>query len=332
MTQPVDTAAPPAFADLLPAPILDAVEALGLRVSGHLQALNSYENRVYQIGLEDAAPVIAKFYRQGRWTDAAIREEHDFALELAGHEVPVVAPLRLQGNTLHHHAGYRYALFPRVGGHWPALDDEDTQLRLGQLLGRLHAVGASRGFAHRPTLAADAMLDAPAARLRASGLIPDYLRVAYDSLIADLRLRVLAAFAAAGEVASLRLHGDFHPGNVLAREAGLRLVDLDDCRMGPAIQDLWMLLSGERAERSLALSVLLEGYETFMDFDRRELLLIEPLRTLRMVHYAGWLAERANEPAFQQAFPWFGAARYWEEHILALREQLATLDEAPLVV
>lgn len=326
---PTDT---PAFADLLPEPILDAVETLGLHASGHLQPLNSYENRVYQLGLEEGGYVIAKFYRHKRWTDAAIQEEHDFARELAAHEVPVVAPMVLNDATLHHHAGYRYALFPRVGGHWPALDEPDLQLRLGQLLGRLHAAAANRSFVHRPTLSIQTMLDLPSARLRASGLMPQYLEAAYNSLIVDLTQRVQAAFAKADKVTTLRLHGDFHPGNVLARDHELWLVDLDDCRMGPAVQDLWMLLSGERAERALALSTLVEGYETFIDFDRRELILIEPLRTLRIVHYAGWLAERAQEPAFIQAFPWFGSQRYWEEHVLALREQLAALDEPPLAI
>ena len=314
-----------------PDAVLDAVETTGLLTDGRLLALNSYENRVYQIGLEGEQPVVAKFYRPGRWSDAQIEEEHGFALELAEAEIPVVAPLLIGGRSLFHHAGFRFALFPRQGGHAPELEDRDTLLWLGRFLGRIHAVGRSRPFRERPALTPERFGDESVATLRAGGWLPPHLESAFDSLADDLMLSVRAAWDRAGDFARIRLHGDCHPGNLLWRD-GPFFVDLDDCQSGPAVQDLWMLLSGEPAEMSRQLGDLLEGYGQFCDFDMRELLLVEALRTLRMLHHAAWLARRWEDPAFPAAFPWFGAPRYFEDLILSLREQLAAMQEPPLAV
>jgi Ser/Thr protein kinase RdoA (MazF antagonist) len=320
------------FDELGPDQVLDAVEAAGFRCDGRFLALNSYENRVYQVGLEDAAPVVAKFYRPGRWNDDAIREEHAFSIQLATAEIPVVAPLEIAGETLLRHDGFRFAVFPRRGGRWPELDDPDTREWLGRFLGRIHAQAATAAFRFRPVLDRETFGVEPSNYLLEAGLIPPYLIAAYRTLISDLLVRFDVCYARAGQVAYIRLHGDCHPGNILWTDAGPHYVDLDDCRTGPAVQDLWMLLSGDRAEQGLQLSDIIAGYEEFYDFDRRELHLIEALRTLRMIHYAAWLARRWSDPAFPQAFPWFGGDRYWEEHILALREQAALLDEPPLVI
>lgn len=322
----------PPFDGLGPDQVLDAVEAAGLRCDGRFLALNSYENRVYQVGLEDAAPVVAKFYRPGRWSEQAILEEHAFSIQLATAEIPVVAPLEVDGHTLLEHEGFHFAVFPRRGGRWPELDDPDTREWLGRFLGRIHAQAATAAFEHRPVLSRQTFGVEPSVYLLESGWIPKYLIPAYRSLIDDLLDRIGEAYERAGSVAQIRLHGDCHPGNILWTDDGPHFVDLDDCRTGPAVQDLWMLLSGERAEQGVQLSDIIAGYEEFYDFDRRELHLIEALRTLRMIHYAAWLARRWKDPAFPQAFPWFGQERYWEEHILALREQASLLDEPPLAI
>ncbi len=323
---------PHPYAALAPEIVLTAVEALGVTSNGRLLALNSYENRVYQVGLDDAEPLVVKFYRPGRWSDQAILEEHAFAAELVRCEIPVVAPLPFNGATLHYHQGFRYAVFPRRGGRSPELDDPDTRVRLGRFLGRIHAVGASRSFVHRPALGITEYGEAPRRYLLEQGFIPAHLVSAYETLSRDLLAMIRRCYARVGEFGQLRLHGDCHLGNILWTEAGPHFVDLDDCLCGPAIQDLWMLLSGSRAEMMLQLSDLLAGYEDFYELDRRELGLLEALRTLRMMNYSGWLARRWSDPAFPFAFPWFGNDRYWEEHILALREQAAALDEPPLVV
>lgn len=316
---------------LTPDTVLDAVEQTGFGPNGSLLALNSYENRVYQVGLEAGDFLVAKFYRPGRWKDAAILEEHAFAAELAGHEIPVVMPLADEaGETLHRHAGFRFALYPRRGGRWPELEDPEVLLRLGRFLGRLHSVGAARPFSHRPALDLASFGTASYDYLLEQEILPADYHGQYRDLAGELLELIAAGFERAGGVARLRLHGDFHPGNILWTERGAHIVDLDDCRSGPAIQDLWMLLSGERKQMTLMLSDLLEGYEEFYDFNRRELHLIEPLRTLRIIHYAAWLAGRRDDPAFAQAFPWFNSPRYWEEHILTLREQRLRLEEPPL--
>jgi Ser/Thr protein kinase RdoA (MazF antagonist) len=320
------------YQDLTPDCVLDAVDSAGFRTDGRLLALNSYENRVYQVGIDGAAPVVAKFYRPGRWSDEAILEEHTFAAELAEREVPVVAPLpNGQGETLQRHGGFRFALYPRRGGHWPELEDEEVLLRLGRFLGRLHTVGSMRPFGHRPELNAGTFGDAPVRYLLESGTIPREYLNRYTAATAKLLESVRVAYAEAGRVNLLRLHGDFHPGNILWTESGAHLVDLDDARNGPAVQDLWMLLSGERPQMTRQLSALLDGYEEFAEFDRRELHLVEALRALRLVHYAAWLAQRWDDPAFPLAFPWFNTPKYWEEQILVLEEQLHRLELPPLV-
>ena len=317
------------FSTLTPDLVLDAVESIGYLSDARVLALNSYENRVYQVGIEGETPLIAKFYRPDRWSDAAIREEHSFSAELAEHEVPVVAPLTRDGETLFEHGGFRFALFPRRGGRAPEPGNLDQLYRLGQLLGRMHAIGASRPFAHRETLAVDNFGHAALASLLDGGFVPRSLLPAYESVARDLLARLDELFARA-RYTSIRLHGDCHPGNLLHRDDAFHVVDLDDCRMGPAVQDLWMMLAGERHERLGQLSELMDGYQEFHEFNPRELPLIEGLRTLRLMHYSAWLARRWDDPAFPMSFPWFGSERYWGEQILILREQLSALDEEPL--
>ena len=298
-------------------------------------ALNSYENRVYRLSMEDGPPCVAKFYRPGRWSDAQILEEHAFVAELAEREVPVVAPRAFSGGaTLVSFAGYRFAVYPLCGGRAPELDLGDTREWLGRYIGRIHAVGSAGRFDARPRLDIASFGEEPRDWLLANGFIPVDLLEAYRSVAAQALAGVARCFARADDVAMLRLHGDCHAGNVLwipdGPLAGPHFVDFDDSRTGAAVQDLWMLLSGERGEMSRQLSELLEGYEDFMTFDRRELHLIEPLRTLRLIHYAAWLARRWHDPAFPAAFPWFNTQRYWQDRILELREQIALMDEPPL--
>lgn len=320
-----------AYLQLQPDDILAAVESRGFRCDGRLLALNSYENRVYRIGREDDTPLVGKFYRPARWSDAAIDEEHRFAIELAEAEIPVVPPIRVAGDTLHHHAGFRFALYPCHGGHAPELDNLELLRQLGRLIGRIHAAGAGESFRHRPNIDRDTYGVESCDFLLDSGFIPADLEPAYVSLCEDLLTAVDACYERAGYPPALRLHADFHPGNVLVLEDRVHIVDLDDARMGPAIQDLWMFLSGDRAEQTPQLDELLGGYTEFMRFDACQLHLIEALRTLRVMHYAAWLARRWDDPAFKTAFPWFNSHRYWDEHILALREQAAAMQESPLV-
>jgi Ser/Thr protein kinase RdoA (MazF antagonist) len=323
---------PTPYAGLDPDTVIAAIESMGLPCDGHLLALNSYENRVYQVGIEDSAPVVAKFYRPGRWPDAAILEEHAFALELTEREIPVVAPLAWNGVTLHVHAGFRFAVYPRRGGRWPDLDEPEHREWMGRFIGRMHALGAVHPFQHRPELDIASFGVHPYRFLLEEGFIPGHVRDAYRTVVEDLLVSIEAAFERAGDYPRLRLHGDCHRGNILWTDAGPHFVDLDDCRMGPAVQDLWMLLDGDRSHMAMQLSDIVEGYDQFYDFRPRELNLIEALRTLRMIHYAGWLARRWEDPAFPRAFPWFGTTRYWEEHVLALREQAAALTEPPLMI
>ncbi|MDA8127987.1 MAG: serine/threonine protein kinase [Betaproteobacteria bacterium] len=284
------------YSALTPDCVLDSLDSTGLRADGRLLALNSYENRVYQMGVEDAAPVVAKFYRPGRWTDAAILEEHAFTAELAEGDIPVVAPLVLNAATLHRHAGFRFAVYPQQGGRPPEFDRPDTLRRMGRFLGRIHAVGARAAFAHRPALDIETFGHASRDVLRSGRWLPDDLAAAWDSVVEHALAGVAHCYDRAGPVRALRLHGDCHAGNVLWTDAGPHFVDFDDSRMGPAVQDLWMLLSGERAEQAAQIGEILEGYEAFMAFDRRELHLVEALRTLRLIHYAAWLARRWDEP------------------------------------
>lgn len=321
----------PPFAALTPDFVLNALDGAGLRCDGRLLALNSYENRVYQAGMEDGPPLVAKFYRPGRWSDAAILEEHAFVQELAEREIPVVPALPLaDGQTLHWADGYRFAVFPRQGGRTPELDDSDTLEWLGRFIGRIHAVGALSAFQERPALDIASFGEEPRDYLLAHGFIPPDLRPAWESVVNQALDGARRCFERAGDIRRIRLHGDCHMGNVLWTGDGPHFVDFDDARTGPAVQDLWMLLSGERADQSRQLADILAGYEDFHDFDPRELHLVEALRTLRLIHYAAWLARRWDDPAFAAAFPWFNTQRYWEERVLELREQIALMDEAPL--
>ena len=320
------------FADLSPDLVLDAVETLGLETDGHLLALNSYENRVYQVGIDEDTPVIVKFYRPGRWSEAAILEEHDFTQELADLEIPAVPPAGYDGRTLHAHRGFRFSVTPRRGGRAPELGDPKVLEWIGRFIGRIHAVGGTRPFQQRPTLDIASFGDEPRAHLLANGWIPPDLEEAYRSVSEHALAGVRDCFARAGEVRHLRLHGDCHLGNMLWTEDGPHFVDFDDTRMGPAIQDLWMLLSGERAEMSAQLGHVLAGYEDFHSLDLRELHLVEALRTLRLLHYSAWIARRWNDPAFPAAFTWFGTQLYWQDRILELREQIAAMEEGPLWV
>jgi Ser/Thr protein kinase RdoA (MazF antagonist) len=309
---------------------LNAVESVGFRSDGRLLALNSYENRVYQIGLEEGAPLIAKFYRPKRWTDEAILEDHSFVQELIDHEIPVVPAMLLNGKTLHTFEGFRFSVFPKHGGRAPELEGRSTLEWMGRFLGRIHAIGSLKPYQERPTLDIKSFGEQPRDYLLSHKFIPADLDTAYRSAV-DLALDgVRYCFTRAGEVASLRLHGDCHVGNVLWTDQGPHFVDFDDSRMGPAVQDLWMLLSGDRADMVRQLTDVLAGYEDFCDFNERELHLIEALRTLRLIHYAAWLAHRWDDPAFKQTFPWFNTQRYWQDRILELREQIALMDEPPL--
>jgi len=326
----MNTVNPTPYADLGPDRVLDAVESLGLPVDGRLLALNSYENRVYQVGLEDEAPVIAKFYRPGRWSDAAIGEEHAFMLALAELEIPAIVPLCIGGETLHRFEGYRFSLTPRHGGRHPELGDLDVLEWIGRFIGRIHALGAVEPFRYRPTLDIAHFGVESRDYLLADDWIPVDLLDAYTSVVDQALRGVCDCYARAGSIQNIRLHGDCHLGNLLWTDAGPHFVDFDDARQGPAVQDLWMLLSGEREEMSRQLAAVLAGYEDFQEFDTRELHLIEALRTLRLIHHAAWIARRWSDPAFPAAFTWFGDMHYWQNHILQLREQIAAMDAGPL--
>ncbi|NIE66669.1 serine/threonine protein kinase [Burkholderia sp. Ax-1719] len=327
-----DSSAP--YARLTPECVLDAVDGVlmptGRRTDGRMLALNSYENRVYQVGVEDEAPLVAKFYRPGRWSDEAILEEHAFVADLAAREIPAVPALVLEGRSLHEHEGYRFALFERRGGRAPDLDRSETLEWIGRFIGRIHAVGAAQPYRARPAIDIQSYGYEPRAYLLEHGFVPDNVRDAWQTAVGLALEGVEAAFERAGDVRQLRLHGDCHPSNVLWTDAGPHFVDFDDSRMGPAIQDLWLLLPGDRADASRSLADLLAGYEDFCEFDQRELHLVEALRTLRLIHYSAWLARRWHDPAFPAAFPWFNTQRYWEERILELREQIGAMQEGPL--
>ncbi|MGC1522661.1 MAG: serine/threonine protein kinase [Steroidobacteraceae bacterium] len=318
------------YSELSPETVLDAIEAAGFSCDGRVLALNSYENRVYQIGIEDAAPVVAKFYRPARWSDAAIREEHAFAWELAAQEIPVVAPLVRDGATLHVHRGFRYAVFPRRGGRWPELGTADDREWVGRFLGRIHAVGRAARFQERSRFSLEVLGRQSRDFVLEGDWMPDYLATKYADVTLDLLHEVeVRAEGWRGAVLG-RILGDCHRGNILWTDQGPHFVDLDDCLTGPAIQDLWMLLAGGREEMRTQLHDLLKGYEQFLPFDRAEIALIEPLRALRMIHYSAWLARRWHDPAFPRAFPWFAEPRYWEQHYRSLEEQLAAVVDTPL--
>ena len=317
------------FSRLTPDAVLDAVAAAGFPPDGRLLALNSYENRVYQVWLDEregaSGAVVAKFYRPGRWSDAQVDEEHAFARELAEREIPVVAPLKsLRFND------FRIAIYPRCGGRAPELGDAKTLQWIGRFIGRIHAVGSTRAFRHREALNAQTFGREPRAFLLGTSFIPADLLDAWKAVTQQALQSIERCYQRAGEVRTLRLHGDCHVGNILWTDAGPHFVDLDDARMGPALQDLWMLLSGDRASMARELGDVLAGYEDFAELDRRELHLLEALRTLRLIHYSAWIARRWDDPAFPAAFPWFDTQRYWQDRILELREQISLMDEEPL--
>ncbi len=319
------------FDTLTPDTVLDALAGIGLYGDGRLLALNSFENRVYQAHLESGEAVVLKFYRPGRWSDAQIGEEHRFAQELADAEVPAVPPLRVQGATLHHHAGFAFSVSPRRGGRRPELDDPEVLEWVGRFLARIHTVGATHPFEHRPALDPVTLGYEPRDWLLAHGNLPLEVARPWREAVDAALGAVARAFDNAAGVTTLRLHGDCHPGNILWTPEGPHFVDLDDARTGPAVQDLWMLLGGDRLQQQRQLGALLDGYEQFRDFDRRELALIEPLRTLRLIHYSAWLARRWDDPIFPINFPWFGTPAYWTEQTQWLVQQCEAMEHPPLV-
>ena len=309
------------YESLTPEIILQALESVDLNPTGSLLALNSYENRVYQVELEDHSFVIAKFYRPGRWSNAAILEEHAFSYELAEQDIPVICPIRLEGQSLSEFEGFRFSVYPRRGGRWPELDDKETLQQLGRLIGRIHSIGRTSRFEHRKKLTVAEFGQASLDFLLENKFIPAELLHNFQQA-AQLLLDQVASMFEAVMPGYLRIHGDFHPGNILSIDHDFHFVDLDDCCMGPAIQDLWMMLSGDQSEMANQLNMILEGYETFHEFDYSEIALIEALRGLRLIYYCGWLARRWSDPAFPKHFPWFNTPRYWEEQMITFREQL----------
>lgn len=322
---------PHPFETLTPSFILDAVESHGYWSDGRSFPLNSYENRVYQVGIEGSEPLIAKFYRPGRWTDEQILEEHELCFELVEKELPVVAPMVKDGVSLFHSGDFRFALYPRKGGHAPELDNPDNLFILGRLLGRMHLVGAVKPFEHRPQVDVQSYGHDSVAFV-SEHFIPAELKLSYDSLTRDILQLIEEIVARVGDVRQIRVHGDCHGGNMLWRDDAPHFVDFDDSRMAPAIQDIWMLLSGGRSEQLAQISEIIEGYNEFNDFQLKELQLVEVMRTLRMLHYSAWLARRWEDPAFPHSFTWFNTVRYWSEHILELREQFAALQEPGLTL
>lgn len=315
---------------LTPDLVIDAVESAGFLSDARLLALNSYENRVYQVGIEDGIPLIAKFYRPERWSEAQIMEEHAFSLELKDADISVVAPMvDDEGTTLHNYADFQFALFERRGGYPPELDNLDNVLVLGRTLGRIHGVGRAGKFKHRNTMTVQRMVS-DSREFLLDGFIPKELTPAYESLTLDLEQAVKSLYGESQEGDLIRVHGDCHVGNILWRDETAHFVDLDDCCSAPAVQDLWMFLNGERHDKQLQLSEFVEGYSEFCDFDPRQLRWVEALRTMRLIHYAAWLGRRWEDPAFPHSFTWFNTERYWAEHILELREQMSALQEEPL--
>ena len=322
---------PHPYEHLTPDVVLDAVESLGYLSDARILALNSYENRVYQVGIEGQEPIITKFYRPERWSRAQILEEHHFAFELVDLDVPVVPPVQIHGASLHHFEGFDFAVYQRKGGHAPELDNPDHLLVLGRLMGRLHNCGRTQPFATRPSFNLQEFARDSQQFLLHNQFIPDHLTTAYQTLTDDL-IDATETIWQSVSTESIRLHGDCHPGNILWRDDSAFFVDLDDARSGPAVQDLWMLLSGDRASQTGQLSEILEGYQQFASFNFAELNLIETLRTWRIMHYAAWLGRRWQDPAFPHSFPWYNSERFWAEHILELREQLAAINEPPLAL
>jgi len=330
----MDNALEDDYQALSPDLVIDAIESKGYLSNLRVLALNSYENRVYQVGIEEDKPIIAKFYRPHRWTDEQIIEEHQFSQQLVDNDIPVIPPLKdKDGKSLFYSHGYRFSLYERKGGRAPELSDHEHLYQLGRYIGRIHATGAASDYKYRPAINTKTFLTEPYEYLLKTDFLPSYLMPAYTSLMDDLIGQVLEHYQQI-EFTNIRLHGDCHVGNILWTDhgdnQGPEFLDFDDSRMGPAVQDIWMLLSGSEDEQRLQLQEILEGYEEFYQFNKAEIGLIESLRTMRLVHYAAWIARRWQDPAFPMAFPWFGEDRYWEQHILELREQLANLYHKPL--
>jgi Ser/Thr protein kinase RdoA (MazF antagonist) len=325
----VDALARP-FEALSPDVVLDAAASIGIEGDGRLLALNSYENRVYRVGT-DTDYLVLKFYRAARWSDAQIAEEHEFTAEMAAAELPVAAPLRIDGGTLFEYRGYRFCAFPWMPGRAPELDAAQSLTLLGRAIARIHQIGCVRPFRVRPRLDAQRLGWQARTAVLASGLIPEELARRYEEVSGELLEAVEAVFESAGDVGAIRIHGDCHLGNLLWNERGPVFVDLDDCMMGPRVQDLWMLLSGPPEVQQRQWGEILEGYQQFADFDYREVLLVEALRSLRMLHHAAWVAQRWGDPAFPRAFPWFGERRNWENYLLDLLEQSSNMHEQPLL-
>lgn len=333
------------YSKLDPDTVINAVESRGFLSDARVLALNSYENRVYQIGIEDEQPIVAKFYRPNRWTNKQILEEHLFSRELHELDIPAIPPIYLSGKTdskdienrekqeesLFNYKGYRFSLYLRRGGRAPELTDLDQLFWLGKLMGRIHAIGKTSTFKYRPTLSIESFINRPFEFILSNNFMPPLFIDSYKAIVNDILHHVESNYQKFPPNL-IRLHGDCHPGNILWTDNGPHFVDFDDSRNGPAIQDLWMLLSGERHDQEKQLREILEGYEEFCDFDRTELNLIESLRSMRIIHYAGWLAKRWDDPAFPRAFPWFNTEQFWGEHILQLKEQLAILQEPPLQI
>ncbi len=334
-----------AYEHLTPDVVLDALASVGLHGDGRLMALSSYENRVYQVHLENSVGkaaaagdiVVVKFYRPDRWTEAQIIEEHAFAAELMAAEIPVVGALQLHSHTLHHFGGFSFSVSPSRGGRRPELDNMEVLEWIGRFLARIHTVGSAKPFAHRPALNLQTFGFDSRDMLLKGGYLPLDMESRWLKAFEEAMLTAQTVFESAGDITTLRLHGDCHPGNILWTPEGLpgagpHFVDLDDARSGPAVQDLWMLVSGDRAQCTRQLGALVDGYEEFREFDRRELALIEPLRTLRLVHYSAWLAQRWHDPIFPINFPWFGSSDYWKGQVDMLEEQIEAMQEAPLIV
>ena len=320
-----------AYKNLSPDDVLNTIDTFGYQTDGRLLALNSYENRVYRVGIADGSSVIAKFYRPQRWSDQAILEEHSFTNELYDLEIPVVPPIKFDGQTLLFYEDYRLALFPNRGGRAPDLESFEQLEQMGRFMGRIHQVGKNKSFSQRPTLDIQSFGYAPREFILQNNFIPADLLEAYTSLSEQLLVEASLCYERAGETVLIRCHGDCHPSNVLWTDEGPHIVDFDDARMAPSIQDIWMFVAGDRNDQTAFLDAVLSGYSEFCEFDPRELHLIEALRTLRLIHYYGWLAKRWDDPAFKMAFPWFNSQQCWEEHVLSLREQAALLHEEPLV-
>ncbi|GHF99599.1 serine/threonine protein kinase [Thalassotalea marina] len=315
------------FSELTPDIILDGIESLGLQVDSGLLALNSYENRVYQFHDIDNIKYVTKFYRPQRWSQAQIQEEHDFALELTEHELPIVAPLVISGKSLFEYQGYSFALYPCRGGRIFEVDNLDQLEWMGRFVGRIHAIAAKKEFTHRPAISHTSFITDAIATIRQSNYVPSNIATAFFTVLEQVAELVEQQYQADDII---RLHGDCHAGNIFWTDNGPHFVDLDDCRMGPAIQDLWMMLSGDRQQRTLQLDTLLSGYEEFHEFNPKQLALIESLRSMRVINYMAWLCQRWEDPAFPLSFPWFNTQRYWEEQILSLKEQYAALQQPPL--